>query len=542
MSNLIEEKEIVNNELAQTEQEAKEYLDDIVDGFEEELKKDEAAKQVSQAVKPTKKTAPKASSSKKATSKTSAKTTAKKAGKKVPAQVETEDGEEGSTKKKPPTIDHIFVSRKDTDGRLLINNYRRQGSLLFKWTGDHWKQQEEEDIKGMISFWLKTNYPADFFARNLNSIYTMFANSVLKFEKEKIEGIIIPTRHHWLKVDEKTGDIRAIVPDRTQPVKFIIDVMVPAEGKFTIPKKMPSFPNKSKFQRFLKTSLVDEAVRKVVQEYCGYTLTNSTRKQKMQWWVGKGANGKSVLIEILSSLHGNPVSVKISEVGQYNAHLVGASLVFATETDKKGFDQEFVKQAVSGDKVEVRAIYGKKQNAQLTAKWIMLMNDIPHITDFTDAIFRRVQLVNWTQQFTEATADENLAHDIIRDEKEEVLFWCLEGLQRMIKADWKFTKAQSIENSVTEWRNSADKVRLFFVERDYHYDDDKKKKNDKLAIFEAFNKWADQNNFERMSSVGFWMRASNIFPRLKEDPDMKDKNTGRRAVHLYIKAQTIQTI
>ena len=45
------------------------------------------------------------------------------------------------------------------------------------------------------------------------------------------------------------------------------------------------------------------------------------------------------------------------------------------------------------------------------------MNDIPHITDFTDAIFRRVQLVNWTKQFTEATADENLAHDIIRDEK-----------------------------------------------------------------------------------------------------------------------------
>ncbi|AQQ43258.1 hypothetical protein A8E81_10685 [Burkholderia cenocepacia] len=421
---------------------------------------------------------------------------------------------------------------------MLINNYRRQGSLLFKWTGEYWKQQEEEDIKGMISYWLKTNYPADFFARNLNSIYTMFANSVLKFEKEKIDGIIIPTRHHWLKIDEKTGNIKAIVPDRSQPVKYIIDVIVPAEGKFTIPKRI-SAPLKSKFHKFLRTSLTDEAVRQVVQEFCGYTLTNSTRKQKMQWWVGKGANGKSVLIEILSSLHGNPVSVKISEVGQYNAHLVGASLVFATETDKKGFDQEFVKQAVSGDKVEVRAIYGKKQNAQLTAKWIMLMNDIPHITDFTDAIFRRVQLVNWTKQFTEATADENLAHDIIRDEKEEVLFWCLEGLQRMIKADWKFTKADSIESSVTEWRNSADKVRLFFVERDYHYDDEKKKKNDKLAIFEAFNKWADQNNFERMSSVGFWMRASNIFPRLKEDPDMKDKNTGRRAVHLYIKAQTI---
>ncbi|ANJ73076.1 MULTISPECIES: phage/plasmid primase, P4 family [Burkholderiaceae] len=527
MNNVIEEKENVNNELSQEDQKAKEYLDGVIDGLEEELRKDEATKQASQAVKPSKKA------------------TSKKTSKKVPAKADTEttqNDEEGGAKKHPPTIEHIFIKRKDTDGRFLINNYRRQGSLLFKWTGEYWRQQEEEDIKGMITSWLDMNYSGQFLARNLNSIYTMFTNSVLKFEKEQIEGIIIPTRHHWLKVDEKTGNIKAIVPDRTQPVKYIIDVIIPAEGNFTIPKKKAVFPPKSKFQKFLKTSLVDEAVRQVVQEYCGYTLTNTTRKQKMQWWVGKGANGKSVLIEILSSLHGNPVSVKINEVGQYNAHLVGASLVFATETDKKGFDQEFVKQAVSGDKVEVRAIYGKKQNAQLTAKWIMLMNDIPHITDFTDAIFRRVQLVNWTQQFTEATADENLAHDIIRDEKEEVLFWCLEGLQRMIKADWKFTKAQSIDNSVAEWRNAADKVRLFFVERNYHYDDDKKKKNDKQTIFEAFNKWADQNKFEQMSSTSFWLRANNIFPRLKEDQDMKDKNTGRRAVHLYIKAETIQEI
>lgn len=128
----------------------------------------------------------------KPTKKATSKATSKKGnGKKVPAttpspEIPKQDGEEGSAKKKPPTIDHIFVNRKDTDGRLLINNYRRQGSLLFKWTGEYWRQQEEEDIKGMISYWLKTNYPADFFARNLNSIYTMFANSVLKFEKRRL--------------------------------------------------------------------------------------------------------------------------------------------------------------------------------------------------------------------------------------------------------------------------------------------------------------------------------------------------------------------
>ena len=47
-----------------------------------------------------------------------------------------------------------------------------------------------------------------------------------------------------------------------------------------------------------------------------------------------------------------------------------------------GFDQEFVKQAVSGDTVEIREIHGRKQNTELSAKWVMIMNNLPRIDDF----------------------------------------------------------------------------------------------------------------------------------------------------------------
>ncbi|ONU47739.1 hypothetical protein A8E62_31985 [Burkholderia cenocepacia] len=382
----------------------------------------------------------------------------------------------------------------------------------------------------------------------------MFTNSVLNFSKEKIDGIIIPTRHHWLSIDEKTGDITAIMPDRSQPVKYIIDVIVPAEGKFEIPKevycykkteqqyvnyKKPPKPFKSKFHKFVGSSLPELQSRARVQEYAGYSLTNSVRKHKAQFWWGNGSDGKSTMIEILSSLHCNPVSVKMSEIGLYNAHLIPASLIYATETPKKGFDEEFFKQAVTGDRVELRAIYGKKQNAHLTGKWILIMNELPHITDFTDGLARRVDIIRWPVQFKGDKVIEDLAYQIIKEEKQIVLYWCLEGLQRMIKNDWKFTESAMVSNAMRDWRNAADKVRLFCVERNYHYDEDKKKKSDKLSLFEAFNKWADYNNFERMSSTGFWMRMNNIFPQLKEDPDMKDKNTGRRACYLYVKAETL---
>ncbi|CAD9227880.1 SF3 helicase domain-containing protein [Burkholderia cenocepacia] len=548
MDNLLQESKNVNNQKLEP--------DDLIEFFEDGLEKDQQlrAEVNVQAQEPktsikssTKPAQAKATPAKenKATGKAPATKAKKETTKETKAAKPADkDADKGSStaKEKAPTVDYVFVNQKDTQGRLIVNNYRREGSLVFKWTGEYWKEQSEELIKGYIAFWLKTNYPTEFFARNLNSIFTMFINSIPMFAKKKIDGIIVPTRHHWLRLDEKTGEFEAILPDREQPVKYIIDVIVPAEGKFELPTPPLAFPPaKSKWEKFIESSLPETDVRARVQEFSGYTLTNSTRKQLMFWMLGKGANGKSVYVSCLTRLHANPVSVKLAEIAQYNAHLIPASLVYATETPKKGFDEEFIKAAVAGDNVELRAIYGKKQNAELTAKWIFLMNDLPMITDFSDGLTRRINIVHWNQQFLGDKADENLVHDITtsNEEMESVLYWCLEGLQRMVKNNWKFTEAETISKAMSEWKNAADKVRLFFVERNYHYDENKKIKTDKQSLFEAFNKWADFNNFERMSSTGFWMRTNNIFPRLKEDPDMKDKNTGRRACYLYVKAQDI---
>lgn len=543
MDNLLQQNENVNN---------KEQLpESLIEFFEDELKKDQQlraevvaqAKQPKTSIKSSKKAATTEAKAKTPSKKSTGKAPAKQAKEEKPAKMAKDDSQASNGKEKRPTVDYVFVNQKDTNGRLIVNNYRREGSLVFKWTGEYWKEQTEELLKGYIAFWLKTNYPEEFFARNLNSIFTMFINSIPMFSKKKIDGIIVPTRHHWLKLNEMTGDFEAIMPDREQPVKYIIDVIVPALGKFELPKPTLAFPPvKSKWEKFIETSLPEADVRARVQEFAGYTLTNSTRKQLMFWFLGKGANGKSVFMTCLTKLHANPVSVKLAEIAQYNAHLIPASLVYATETPKKGFDEEFIKAAVAGDNVELRAIYGKKQNAELTAKWIFLMNDLPMITDFSDGLTRRINIVHWNQQFLGDKADENLVHDITnsKEEMESLLFWCLEGLQRMVKNGWKLTEAETVTKAMNEWKNAADKVRLFFVERNYHYDDDKRKKSDKLNIFEAFNKWADANRFEQMSSTSFWMRVNNIFPRLKEDSDMKDKNTGRRAVYLYVKAETIQ--
>lgn len=99
----------------------------------------------------------------------------------------------------------------------------------------------------------------------------------------------------------------------------------------------------------------------------------------------------------------------------------------------------------------------------------MLMNGMPHINDFSDGLFRRIQLITWDTQFDGKNGNPEPIPDleklIAENEMDDFIIWCLQGLQRLIKNKWKFTKADDVEKALDEWKNSADKVRLFLSEK-----------------------------------------------------------------------------
>lgn len=433
-----------------------------------------------------------------------------------------------SEKKEAKTIEYLYIFREIGEkGHFFHWDFRQEGNILFKWNGEYWKEQSEKQTKDDIAAWLRTNHVSRYTPKTTESIYKMLMITVKEFEPFQANEIIIPTKKHWLKVDDKTGEITAIVPDKGKPIRHQIDMVVEKAGPFKLPEKEKPVPPKKDrhFHKFIESSLGTGTKKMLVQEFCGYTFTNTTRKQKMQMWIGDGANGKSVMLHILSKAHGAAVSVDISDVHRYNNHLVGASLIYATETDKKGFHQEFVKQAVSGDTIELRGIFSKKQNAQLTAKWIMSMNNKPLISDFSQGLFRRIQLIEWNATFTGEPGSskpiEDLEKIIVANEMDDFIVWCLQGLQRMIKAGWNFTESDEVKAAIENWKVDADKVRMFVKDNNYEYSTEQKEHSSKKKVFDFFNQWSEENGFEKMNSTTFWLRMANIFPQLKKDPEKK---------------------
>ena len=446
-------------------------------------------------------------------------------------------------KKETQSIEYKYVFQVTGKNELgadkyLHWDYHKDGQVLFRWNNEYWQEQSEELVKEQIAAWLRKHHPLKFNSKNLNSIYTMLVATVKSFDSVFIKEIIIPTKKHWLLIDEITGEITAIKPTKNYPIRSQIDMVVEKAGPFVLPKAKPFPPKKDAyFHKFIESSLPQKAKRELTQEYCGYSLTNTVKKQVMQMWIGKGANGKSVMIYLLGKAHTKAVSVNISTVHEYNNHLIGATMIYCTETKKSGFDQEFVKQAVSGDVVELRGIYAKKQNSALTAKWVMLMNQMPRIDDFSDGLFRRIQLIDWDVQFDGKNGNPEPIADlekmIAEKEMPDFIIWCLQGLQRLIQNKWKFTACTETEKALDDWKNSADKVRLFLSEKNYQYDKEQKQSTSKKKIFDYFNTWADENNFEQMNSTTFWMRVANVFSEIKADGEKKVN--GERVV--FLKAQ-----
>ena len=132
------------------------------------------------------------------------------------------------------------------------------------------------------------------------------------------------------------------------------------------------------FTHFLRTILPDASVRDRVQEYIGYTLLPDCRFQRLQLWLGNGANGKGVLANIVQALHAKCAAVQLDSLDQFKlAGLVGASLIYADETPQRGMNEQVLKTAVAGELMQIDRKYRDPISLRLKGKWLVLANQFP---------------------------------------------------------------------------------------------------------------------------------------------------------------------
>ncbi|HZK24909.1 MAG TPA: phage/plasmid primase, P4 family [Oscillospiraceae bacterium] len=257
------------------------------------------------------------------------------------------------------------------------------------------------------------------------------------------------------------------------------------------------------FKNFLADVFEEDAERiAVVQEMLGYCLTSDTSAQKCFFLFGKGANGKSILAEIMLNLCGkeNVSAIPIKDLSKpfSRYELVDKLLNLATENEvsEKGLNTTHFKAIVAGDPIQVEKKHEQSFTYQPVCKLVFSLNNLPYTKDRSLGFQRRLIVIPFNKTFREddpMTKNYNELLDSLLAELSGILNFALEGLKRLRKNKYRFSHSTAIDNALKKYRELINPHLLFVSDAVEQGDQHDRLYNDDLV--RTFKTWCENNGY-----------------------------------------------
>ena len=210
-----------------------------------------------------------------------------------------------------------------------------------------------------------------------------------------------------------------------------------------------------------------------LQKVLGYCLTGDTSEQKIFFFYGDGANGKSTLCNVVRDIFGNyaksvrPTIIannnKNDNVDQANSELASLPnirLALAEEGSQGvSLDEATVKQITGGTEISTRKLYADTFQFKPKFKLIMCTNHKPRISGNDYGIWRRVILIPFDRIFKEEEKDKTLA-DKLKKEYPQILNWIINGFYAW-QSDGLDDKPKCVQDAISEYKDDENPLSDF---------------------------------------------------------------------------------
>lgn len=216
------------------------------------------------------------------------------------------------------------------------------------------------------------------------------------------------------------------------------------------------------WERRLAQWLPDPDVRKVIQEFVGYSFIPYMGFEKALLIQGEGANGKSMFLETIQKMLGKEIttsatmSVLFSRFGK--TPLIGKILNIVNEAGAdylKGPNADDFKNMVSGGAVMADIKNKDPMTFNNTAKFIFSANHDIKTSDKSVAWIRRMLLIPFDQDFKNSGETKHDIMDEFANEYSGIFNWAIEGLRRLMSQK-EFTQAAVINTRMDEYMRKND--------------------------------------------------------------------------------------
>ena len=346
---------------------------------------------------------------------------------------------------------YIDLAKYYGQNHTFINDEEVPITYLFK--DNYWQETSKRKIKAFAEKHIDKGKPIETERQEFFNLLTIQNLKPRSFFETSIEGL----------VNFKNGILN------TETNAFIDH-----SPKFGFCSILPYDYDKNaespRFEKFLNEVTLDRRDLKTsILEFIGYGLTNENPSwgEKAMLLFGDGANGKSVLTDIVKALAGdeNCSNVSLGDLKDPKNRLLIKDKMFnlSQETSSKALIQsESVKNIISGENVTIHKFHVGMFDMKPRAKIIAACNQLPKTYDTTWGLMRKLIIIPFDATFSEKDMDRGLRKKLL-EELPGIFNMCVDAF-KLAKRKGRFTIAQESLDEIHDFKLANDPIAAWVEE------------------------------------------------------------------------------
>lgn len=426
--------------------------------------------------------------------------------------VNNKDGSE-----KPPTqsnfkvaiIDQLMEVAKQHNWHLALD-----GGLFYIYTGSMWISLDKDELKNFLKdVAIKQGYP-EIKARDDKFIKQLYEQSLQ-------DGFFTDKNYAQQSMINLANCTLILNSNGVQIKDFDYRNFLTHQLPFNYDE---SATNKL-FYKYLDEVLPDKKTQRTLQDVCGYLFVKGVKLEKIFFLYGTGANGKSVLFEILNGLMGeeNISYFSLERLtdgsGYYRAKIKDKIVNYGTDIKLANIDAGLFKTLASGEPVEARLPYCEPFSMCDYAKLIFNVNRLDNANiEHTHGFYRRILIIPFEQTIPEKDQDKSL-HKKILENKAGVLNWIIDGAKRVIANEDIFI-SDECKRFKSRFIKETDSVALFLDDSDDQY---QKCSTFSLSdLYQQYKNFCEMDGYRPLGKQNFSKRLEALGCKRYKDNHNKD--------------------
>lgn len=302
-------------------------------------------------------------------------------------------------------------------------------------------------------------------------------------------------------------------------------------------------PKPERWEKFLSELLQPDDIL-TLQEFMGYCMIATNRGQSMLLIIGSGGEGKSRISAVMQTIFGS--NMNMGSIGK----LESDKFCPADQECKLLFIDDDMKMEALGSTNTIKTIVTCEEHMDLERKnkqsfqglmYVRLLclgnGTLKALHDKSIGFYRR-QIIIQTKTKPANRRDDPYLKDKLEAEIPGIILWAIQGLERLLQNDFKFTISEQSARLKAELMEEDNNIQAF-LRSDGYIEFAPNIKSTTKQLYDAYQRWCNDNADKPMAASTFSKYLATNAEELKISPNKNVRNSSGKKVRGYEGIRTL---